>query len=153
MNKKDRATTYGGIQEYGRWKFRGYVVRHKSRGTAGPFQPSLLIDQFSLDPDYQDFYVGFSIIHYGRRGDNAIFFRVGTWGDMFELFHQAYYREREGTDYTKCATSDPIACVHDLPIVMHEMELISKAADASMDAETFGRDYLRMPCLSTKPLT
>lgn len=153
MNKEPRSITPVGLLKHGFWRFRCYAVTHISRDASNGSPPAFLIDRFSLDSDYRDLGIGFLILHYGRRGDNAIFFRVGVWGDMPELFHQAYYRDLNTSDYTNCPSSDPIASARDFPIVTHELAIISQAIDASDNEAIFCRAYLRMPYLSTSALT
>jgi hypothetical protein len=154
MINDDRTSTYQGIRSCGDWKFRAYVTKHKSRLEREIDIDILsLVKNFHLDIEYNEWFFGFFIIHFGRRGDNILFFHVGTWGNTIEIFHQSYYKSLLDTEISKANDADPICCVHDISILAHEISLLKKAASIFNNSNEIRDYYLKMPNFFTKNLT
>lgn len=147
-----RRISYLGIQQSEGWSFRLYAIHHQERPDCVPHIPPL-IREFEFSQEYSDFKFGFAVAHFGRRGDNVMFFRIGAWSDTVEIFNQSFYRLKTERVFKKSTVMDPIVCVHDIPITAYELALIAQAAAMSPDIDKFREIYFRMPFLSTSDRT
>ncbi|MBX6389780.1 MAG: hypothetical protein IRZ08_12425 [Frankia sp.] len=72
--------------------------------------------------------VGFFVAHFGRRGLTCLLYHFGTWVDMPEVFHAGWYRYGSDGPLEQLDFREPISCVHDIPIISHELNIWSSLA-------------------------
>ena len=119
------------------WMLRAYSIGASTRLTADDLEVRASIEQciplieHSAAPDYFLYRFGFCYVHFGRRGDSVVIFHLGRWEDMLEVFANRFYRNISQDTFEPLATSDPLCCWHDAPLIGHEFNNIASLRDWS----------------------
>lgn len=129
MNKNERNTQFCGILNIGKARYRYYRV--SPLGMPRHFSDDVLhaIARRDRDCDYSYYDLGFLLVHIGRRGDNVVFFDIGSWGDTVEVFVEGYYKYTTEDFFHPLLQSDPIFSIYDFRLVSYELEQIQQTLE------------------------
>ena len=123
-----RPVAYHGIADVGNnWRVKLFALgaddapdQSQTRTLANRFC-SVLSGPPKLSEEFEHHFRGFFVVHGGRRGVTCMLYHFGVWTDMPEVFHNSWYTYADSNEYDELDALEPIACFHDVDLVLAEI--------------------------------